>query len=79
MLAKVLSCATVGLDGLLVEVEVDERIFSDEIKILQSLSHRIEKEIKDMLGVTCTVKLVEPKTIQRSEGKAVRVKDNRKL
>ncbi len=68
-----------NLDTLLVEVEVDERIFSDEIKILQSLSHRIEKEIKDMLGVTCTVKLVEPKTIQRSEGKAVRVKDNRKL
>ncbi len=68
-----------NLDTLLVQVEVDERIFSDEIKILQSLSHRIEKEIKDMLGVTCTVKLVEPKTIQRSEGKAVRVKDNRKL
>ena len=47
--------------------------------MLQTLSRQIEKEIKDMLGVTCTVKLVEPKTIQRSEGKAQRVRDNRKL
>jgi len=68
-----------NLDTLEVRVEVDERLFSDEIKVLQALSHRIEKEIKDMLGVTCRVKLVEPKTIQRSEGKAKRVIDNRKL
>lgn len=68
-----------NLDTLEVQVEVDERIFSDEIKVLQTLARRIEKEIKDMLGVTCTVKLVEPKTIQRSEGKAQRVRDNRKL
>jgi len=68
-----------NLDTLEVQVEVDERIFSDEIKVLQILSRKIEKEIKDMLGVTCTVKLVEPKTIQRSEGKAQRVRDNRKL
>lgn len=68
-----------NLDTLEVQVEVNEGIFSDEIKVLQSLSRQIEKEIKDMLGVTCTVKLVEPKTIQRSEGKAQRVKDNRKL
>lgn len=68
-----------NLDTLEVQVEVDEHIFSDEIKVLQSLSRRIEKEIKDMLGVTSTVKLVEPKTIQRSEGKAKRVIDNRKL
>jgi len=68
-----------NLDTLEVQVEVDECIFSDEIKVLQSLARQIEKEIKDMLGVTCTVKLVEPKTIQRSEGKAKRVMDNRKL
>jgi len=68
-----------NLDTLEVQVEVDERIFSDEIKVLQSLARQIEKEIKDMLGVTCTVKLVEPKTIQRSEGKSKRVIDNRKL
>ena len=68
-----------NLDTLEVQVEVNESIFSDEIKVLQVLSRRIEKEIKDMLGVTCTVKLVEPKTIQRSEGKAQRVRDNRNL
>lgn len=68
-----------NLDTLEVQVEVNERMFSDEIKILQNLSRHIEKEIKDMLGVTCNVKLVEPKTIQRSEGKAKRVIDNRKL
>jgi phenylacetate-CoA ligase len=68
-----------NLDTLEVHVEVDERLFSDEIKVLQLLAKRIEKEIKDVLGVTCTAKLVEPKTIQRSEGKAKRVIDNRKL
>jgi phenylacetate-CoA ligase len=58
---------------------VDEQLFSDEVKNLQRLAKRIEKEIKDMLGVTCSAKLVEPKTIPRSEGKAVRVIDNRNL
>lgn len=70
---------TENLDTLEVQVEVDEQLFSDEVKVLQRLAKRIEKEIKDMLGVTCTAKLVEPKTIQRSEGKAKRVIDNRKL
>ncbi|WP_306534670.1 phenylacetate--CoA ligase family protein [Geobacter sp.] len=66
-----------NLDSLEVQVEVDERLFSDEVKVLQSLSHRIEKEIKDILGVSCRVRLVEPQTITRSEGKAKRVIDNR--
>ncbi len=68
-----------NLDTLEVRVEVDDRLFSDEIKVLQALAKRIEREIKVMLGVTCTAKLVEAKTIQRSEGKATRVIDNRKL
>jgi len=67
------------LDTLEVQVEVNEQLFSDEVKELQKLSRQIEKEIKDMLGVTCKAKLVEPKSIQRSEGKAKRVFDNRKL
>ena len=67
-----------NLDTLEVQVEVDERLFSDEIKVLQTLAQRIEKEIKDMLGVSSKVRLVEPKTIARSEGKARRVIDNRK-
>ena len=68
-----------NLDTLQIQVEVNQTIFSDEIKVLQGLARRIEKEIKDMLGVSCSVKLVEPKTIQRSEGKAKRVVDNRRI
>lgn len=66
-----------NLDSLEVQVEVDERLFSDEVKHLQSLASTIEKQIKDLLGITCKVRLVEPKTIMRSEGKAKRVIDNR--
>ena len=65
------------LDTLEIQVEVNEKTFSDEIKVLQSLSNEIRKQIKDMLGITCNVRLVEPKTITRSEGKAQRVVDNR--
>jgi phenylacetate-CoA ligase len=68
-----------ALDVLEVQVEVNEAIFSDEIKRLEVLTHRVESDIKDLLGVSCRVKLVEPKTIQRSEGKAKRVIDKRKL
>jgi phenylacetate-CoA ligase len=41
------------------------------------MAQAIEKEIKDLLSLTCKVRLVEPKTIMRSEGKAKRVVDNR--
>ena len=68
-----------NLDTMAVQVEVTEKVFSDEIKVLEKLTKRIQVEIKDLLGVTCAVKLVEPRTIQRSEGKAQRVIDNRKL
>ncbi len=66
-----------NLDTLEIQVEVNEKTFSDEIKVLQDLSMRIRKEIKDLLGITCKVRLVEPKTIARSEGKAQRVIDRR--
>ena len=68
-----------SLDVMSVLVEVSENIFSDEIKGLEKLTRRIQVEIKDLLGVTCKVKLVEPRSIQRSEGKAQRVIDRRKL
>ncbi len=67
------------LDTLTVLVEVGEQAFSDEVKKLQSLEKKIEKNIKEYLGVSAKVKLVEPKTIARSEGKAKRVIDKRKL
>jgi phenylacetate-CoA ligase len=66
-----------NLDTLEVQVEVNEQTFSDEIKRLQELTNKIKKDIKDLLGVTCKVRLVEPKTITRSEGKAQRVIDKR--
>jgi len=68
-----------NLDTMSVQVEVSERLFSDEVRILENLTGHIQREIKDMLGVTCKVKLVEPKSIQRSEGKAQRVIDKRKI
>ncbi len=68
-----------NLDYLEVQVEVSESVFSDEIKNLQRLESKVQKNIKEFLGVTIKCKLVEPKTIQRSEGKAKRVIDNRTL
>ncbi|MCD4688608.1 MAG: phenylacetate--CoA ligase [Desulfuromonadaceae bacterium] len=67
-----------NLDSLEVQVEVTEDIFSDEVRILQGLSDRIRGQIKDMLNISCKVRLVEPKTITRSEGKAQRVIDRRR-
>ena len=66
-----------NLDTLTVQVEVDEKIFSDEVRKLQRLEGKIQKNIKEFLGVTALVKLVEPRAIQRSEGKAKRVLDMR--
>ncbi|HBI15433.1 MAG TPA: phenylacetate--CoA ligase [Desulfobulbaceae bacterium] len=68
-----------NLDTMHVLVEVSEQVFHDEVKILEAMARRIQAEIKDLLGVTCSVKLVEPRTIKRSEGKAQRVIDYRKI
>ncbi len=68
-----------SLDTMEVQVEVSEKIFSDAVKSLENMSKQLREDIKNILGVSCRVKLVEPKTIMRSEGKAVRVIDNRKL
>lgn len=67
------------LDTLTVMVEVDESMFSDEVKQLQATERMISKNIKELLGVSAKVKLVEPKAIARSQGKAVRVVDNRNI
>ncbi len=68
-----------NMDVLEVQVEVNDDLFSDEIKKLQALEKSIVKDIKDIIGVSVKVKLVEPKSIARSEGKAVRVIDKRNL
>ncbi len=67
-----------NLDTLTVKVELSQEMFSDEIKILQEMEKKISMDIKEYLGVSAKIKLVEPKAIERSQGKAVRVIDNRK-
>lgn len=68
-----------NLDTLRLLVEVQEQFFSDEIKMLESLRKKITSNIQSTLGVTVEVKLVEPRTIERTAGKARRVIDNRKM
>ncbi|NOY70330.1 MAG: phenylacetate--CoA ligase [Deltaproteobacteria bacterium] len=68
-----------NLDTLTVRVEVNEKLFSDEVKGLQRLEDKIAKDIKEYLGVSAIVKLAEPKSIERSQGKAIRVIDKRKI
>jgi phenylacetate-CoA ligase len=68
-----------NLDILEVQVEVEERFFSDEIRQLENLTKKITHVLQSALGLSVKVKLVEPKTIQRSEGKAKRVIDKRVL
>ena len=68
-----------NLDTLEVQVEVDEKFFSDQIRELENLSKRIAHVIQQAIGLAVKVKLVEPRTIERSMGKAVHVIDKRKL
>jgi phenylacetate-CoA ligase len=67
------------MDTLSVMVEVNEKTFSDEVKNLQAMEHNLQENIKELLGVSAKVQLVEPKSIQRTEGKAVRVIDKREI
>jgi phenylacetate-CoA ligase len=67
------------LDEVEILVEVEEKMFSDEIRELHLLEQKIRKEIESTLSISAKVKLVEPRTIERSEGKAKRVIDKRIL
>jgi phenylacetate-CoA ligase len=67
------------MDELEVRVEASEDLFSDEIKELVAIRQKIENYIHSEIGLRVKVTLVEPKTIPRSEGKAVRVIDKREL
>ncbi len=68
-----------NLDTMTVEIEVSEDLLTDNVKGLEVAEKRIRSQIESLLGVVCAVRLVEPKTIQRSEGKAKRVIDKRKI
>lgn len=67
-----------NLDALEIKVEIDEQFWSDEVKVLEALRQRIHHNISSVLGISATIRLVEPRSIERSEGKAKRVIDNRK-
>jgi phenylacetate-CoA ligase len=67
------------MDTVEIWVEVDEKIFSDEMNVMSELKNKIKRVIETTLGIGTTIKLVEPKTIARSEGKSKRVIDRRSL
>ncbi|MDR0904691.1 MAG: phenylacetate--CoA ligase [Oscillospiraceae bacterium] len=64
-------------DTLEVRVEMTTDMFSDEVRKMEGLDNEVESKLKSMLGIAAKVTLVAPKSIARSEGKAVRVIDNR--
>lgn len=66
-------------DTLDVLVEMSERFLSDEVKSVEAVEYQIKDQLRSVLGLAAKVRLVEPKSITRSEGKAVRVIDKRKL
>ena len=67
-----------SLDQLEVQVEVNETSFFDEVRELEGRQERLKQRIEEILGISVRIRLVEPKSIPRSEGKAVRVIDKRK-
>jgi phenylacetate-CoA ligase len=67
-----------GMDTLEVKVEMNERVFSDEIKNLQNIASQIERKLRETVGVSAKVKLVAPGSLQPLEGKALKVMDRRK-
>lgn len=68
-----------NLDTLELQLEVEDRFYCDTIGELQALRKKITHAVESATGLSVNVKLVEPKTIERSEGKAKRVIDKRKL
>ncbi len=67
------------LDTLEVQVEIDDRFFSDEVVALEKINKKIKHKLESVLGISVILKLVEHNTIARSEGKAQRVMHRRNL
>jgi len=68
-----------NLDHMIVEVEVTPEVFSDKVRALEDVRKKLTSSIEHVCGIHVTVTLVEPNTIERSQGKAKRVIDERKL
>ncbi|MGI6747700.1 MAG: phenylacetate--CoA ligase family protein [Anaerovoracaceae bacterium] len=67
------------MDTLEIQVEIDEKFFSDEMSQLNNIRNKIKDKVESVLGISVIISLVEHKTIKRSEGKAQRVIDRRKI
>ena len=67
-----------AMDDLEVRVEVTAEAFSDEIRVMESLKRNLQEKIKQLIGLSARITLVEPGSIERSVGKAKRVIDLRK-
>jgi len=68
-----------NLDTMQVQVEVGQQYFSDEMSVMLEMKKRLAHRLQSVLGISADVRLVEPNTLARSEGKAKRVVDNRKI
>ena len=68
-----------NLDTLEIQVEVDAKYYTDEIRGIEKLTKKIGGVIQSALGLSAKITLVGPNTLPRSEGKAVHVEDKRKL
>jgi phenylacetate-CoA ligase len=68
-----------NLDTLEIQLEIDQKYYTDEIRALEALTKKISHIIQQALGINAKIKIVEPQTLVRSEGKAVHVIDKRKL
>ncbi|MDD5599194.1 MAG: phenylacetate--CoA ligase [Victivallaceae bacterium] len=66
-----------GMDGIEINVEITEAIFSDKIRSLEAFQRSLADAVEEVLGLRVKLKLVAPGSIQRSEGKARRVIDHR--
>lgn len=62
-----------------INVEMSEKMFGDDVKTIELIERKITGELRSVLGIGAKVHLVNPKSIERSEGKAKRVIDNRKV
>ena len=68
-----------AMDDLEIRIEVTPEVFSDEVRCLETLRNKIHDKIKQLIGLSAKITLVEPGTIERSVGKAKRVIDMRNL
>jgi len=68
-----------NLDTMVVEIEISDTMFSDTVKNIESFEKNVSSRINSVLGINAAIRLVEPKSIARSEGKAKRVIDKRKI